>query len=229
MNWEAALCRQAIAEWRDRQILQASAMLNGCAGKAQVAFEAQLADARLIDAVWDPARFAYARLDELMRPAVESALPEFRRDAARELAALSTNFAALADALARADRIAWPQAPAPEPSSSSSAASPYDKRAAVRTKTPDRLLKLGQKALAQSPLGRGAAAVGERARNGLLATGSAAERLLQDRTGAHQRLRAAAAERVATQWMGRPGEQSVLGQIIILIDEVAASARTSTL
>ena len=229
MNLEAAMCRQAIAEWRDRQILGACAMLNSCAGRAQAAFEAQLSDARLTDALWDPAAFAHARIDELMRPAVQSAMATFLQEAARELAELSPTFDNLAEAFARSDAVVWPQALPPgrpdKPLGSSSDA----KATANWSKAPDRLLELGQ-ALGHLSVSRGVVAMGERAKSGLLAAGGAAERLIQDRTGAHQRLRDAATERVVMLWMGEAVDQeSVLGQLIAMIDDVAANARTTIL
>ena len=49
MDWELAMRRQAVTEWRDRQILAAHTMLNKCAQGARNAFEAQLAQATLLD------------------------------------------------------------------------------------------------------------------------------------------------------------------------------------
>ena len=60
-----ALRRQALAEWRDRQILELCRLLNVHALHARTAIEAELHDAGLIDSEWDPARFAHARLDRL--------------------------------------------------------------------------------------------------------------------------------------------------------------------
>ncbi len=58
--------------------------------------------------------------------------------------------------------------------------------------------------------------------------GSAADELLQDKLGLKNRLRSAAAQRIAQSWIGGSGEpKPVLAQLISLIDETTHAARMS--
>ena len=58
LDWQAALQRQALAEWRDRQVLASVRMLNRLSEEARRKFDESLAEASFKDTVWDPASFA---------------------------------------------------------------------------------------------------------------------------------------------------------------------------
>lgn len=212
MDWEAALRRQALAEWRDRQILAISGEFNGRAAEALAAFDAQVTSANLIDSVWDPAGFANGRIDQLLSQSVPAPLDKALKLAGKELAAISPAFAELAGALAWSEAITFPESataePADAPAPSTVAAEPSWRIASV-------------------PLVRRALDAGQWAAETLRDAGVSAERALQDRTGLYDRLRSAAQARIATTWMGSAGEpRPVMQQVIDLIDDVSLEART---
>ena len=216
-----ALRRQALAEWRDRQILELCRLLNDHAQHARTAFEAELHDAGLIDSVWDPARFADARIDRLLTATVRQALRQFLSQAADELAATHCSFAPFADALRKSEGFGFPQVSLEEGSG------PGTPEAVgmlpVNSGDPPRGRRLYQLA------GR-AKGAGKQATSALAKAGRRAGTIFQDRSGLHGRLRAAAVSRVGTQWMGSRGEpRPVLAQVISIIDDVAAEARMSTI
>ena len=108
MDWELAMRRQAVTEWRDRQILAAHTMLNNCAQGARNAFEAQLAQATLLDSVWDPAGFSNHRIDTLLHDSVINGVADYFASAGQELGSIDTLLAPLCQAMARAVGIALP-------------------------------------------------------------------------------------------------------------------------
>lgn len=110
MDWELAMRRQAVTEWRDRQILAAHTMLNKCAQGARNAFEAQLAQATLLDSVWDPAGFSNHRIDTLLHDSVITGIAECFASAGRELGSIDARLAPFGEAIARAEGIVLPLA-----------------------------------------------------------------------------------------------------------------------
>lgn len=217
-NWEMALRREALAGWRDRQILSACRLFNREAGRALAAFDGQIGDAGIRDTVWDPASFVSARIDHLLCESMPVALREFLAEASRELAQLDPTLQDFADALARSDAIAWPKIAAPIDTPVGTAASSV----AAHQET---LAAAGSFSVLRT-----AAHMAEQAGSALSWAGSAASRTLQDRAGLFDRLRVAASKHVQTRWMGGTGDpRPVLAQVIAMIDTVAAEARMSTL
>lgn len=218
MDWEIALRRQILGEWRDRQILAACETLNEVAQVAQQRFEAQLNEANLIDTVWDPARFATQRIDALLRDTVPQALKKFLEAAADELRGLDPAFASYADALARSEGFILPDClPMAE-------ALPAD----TGPKSSKKAMQLAGWGMFDFAIVQRARGAGERAATAIWEFGNAAERAIQDGAGLYARLRTAATQRISAQWMGGAGDpRPVLAQVIDLIDGVTGEARTN--
>jgi len=214
-----ALRRQALAEWRDRQIIAVCRMFNAYAQEALAAFEAQVQEANLIDSVWDPARFATGRIDSLLRASIPANLSVQLVLAGRELEAIDPSFAPFATALARSDAISLPEEECAELEPVSSPFKP------LPTEPANSRWAISEYAAIQH-----ARWIGGKVYDALQYAGTYAERTLQDRIGLYGRLRSAAADRITTRWMGGAGEpRPVLAQVIGMIDDVAAEARMSTL
>lgn len=213
MDWDILARRQGVTEWRDRQILQARVLLNEHAREARAAFEEGLAEATVLDSVWDPAGFAHARIDTALGQSMRPALTRFLDEAAAELILLDPAFAALAESMRTSGAVTLPLPPSlppPPPSLPSPAAETLKKGALYR--------------IADRVAGTATAALDYASQS--------ASWLLQDKVGLRERLREAAMERIAQRWTGSAapasagGERPVLSQIIALIDEVARNART---
>lgn len=211
---ELAISRQAVAEWRDRQILSAAALLNEKAIDARAAFDREVENATAAETIFNPAALANARIDALLSASLSESLPEFLGMAANELISIDQRLADVADALRRPDALALPLATVPLPASPETEAASADAGESDQPQTSKRGL-LGVPGM----LARRASSLADGA-------GSAADELLQEKLGLKNRLRAAAAQRVAESWMGGTGEpKSPLAQLVSLIDETTHAAR----
>lgn len=212
MDWELAMRRQAVTEWRDRQIMDARSLLNARAQAARNAFEAQLSQASVLDSVWDPAGFTNHRIDALMHEHISGGLAELFKNAAKELVSLDKRFARLGKALANGAGIILPAAAEPSaPSKTDATTAGADLPVA---NTDSWLVRLrGTVATTATSVANYAA--------------ETADWLVQDKVGLRDRLRFAATNRISNQWMGDIGEPlPVLAQMIAFIDQVAHEART---
>jgi len=230
LDWQAALQRQALAEWRDRQVLAAFRMLNTLSADARRKFDESLAEANLKDTVWDPASFADHRIDALLCATAPPALDQFLRAAGAELSIISEGFAAYGEALARSHGFSLPNSPANDQPTQSEGF-PSEQKYETEVPKPDGGQTTGSRwSFSGLALVRTVSALSGRATNAVRDVGVAAEREIQTRTGLYDRLRTAAAARVATRWMGSGGEpRSVLSQLIDLIDGVTGEARANLL
>lgn len=212
---ELAISRQAVAEWRDRQILSAAALLNEKAIDARAAFDREVENATAAETIFNPAALANSRIDALLGASLSASLPDFLGIAARELVSIDERLSEISDALKRPDAIVLPSASLPLPASTTEA---EDASAEVAEAAPMQPHKRG---LAGAP-----SMFARRAKSLAADAGSAADDLLQDKLGLKNRLRSAAAQRIAQNWMGGTGElKSVLAQLISLIDESTHAAR----
>lgn len=212
MDWELAMRRQAVTEWRDRQIMDARSLLNAHAQAARNAFEAQLSQASMLDSVWDPAGFTNHRIDALMHYHVSGGLADYFKNAAKELVSLDKSFTRLGKVLASGAGIKLPAAAEPRaPSKTDATTSDADLPVAD---TDSWLVRLrGTVATTASTVANYAT--------------ETADWLVQDKVGLRDRLRLAATNRISTQWMGDIGEPlPVLAQVIAFIDQVTHEART---
>lgn len=213
MDWELTMRRQAVTAWRDRQILAAHTMLNSSAQSARNAFEAQLAQATLLDSVWDPAGFSHHRIDALLHDSVKDGVSSCFASAGEELTCIDARLATLGEAMARAEGISLPLASQPSAPGEATA------QAALPTLPSETGL-----------LSRLRETVAYKANSLASYASETADWLVQDKVGLRDRLRYAAANRIATQWMGDIGDpQPVLAQMIATIDQVAYEARTELL
>lgn len=214
---ERAISRQAVAEWRDRQILAAAALLNQKSIDARAAFDREVDNATAAETIFNPATLANSRIDALLGASLSASLPDFFGIAARELVSIDERLSNIGDALRRPDAIALPLASPPLPASTTAI---EDASAGASEVEPAQPQKRG---LAGAP-----AMFARRAKSLADGAGSAADELLQDKLGLKNRLRSAAAQRIAQSWMGGTGEpKPVLAQLISLIDETTHAARMS--
>ena len=214
---ELAISRQAVAEWRDRQILSAAALLNQKSIDARAAFDREVDNATAAETIFNPATLANARIDALLGASLGASLPDFFGIAARELVSIDERLSDIGDALRRPDAIALPSASPPVPAPTTAI---EDASAGASEVEPAQPQKRG--------LGGAPAMFARRAKSLADGAGSAADELLQDKLGLKNRLRSAAAQRIAQSWMGGTGEpKPVLAQLISLIDETTHAARMS--
>lgn len=204
--------RQAVAEWRDRQMTAAAALFNLKAVDARAAFDRDLHDATARDAFF-PSALATTRIDALMTAALDQALPDFLSAAAQELVAISERLTTLSQGLGDAKldlpstasaTLEAASAPASEETPPPPAATPP---AAWLTDLPGRLRK--------------------QAAGVIDSAGAAADQLVNERLKLVDRLRTAAAKRIERAWMNDEAGCDPLSQLIGLIDETAHASRVS--
>ena len=209
-----AISRQAVAEWRDRQILAAAALLNEKSIDARAAFDREIETATAAETIFNASALANARIDALLCTSVGESLPDFLGMAGQELISIDPSLNAISDALRRADIIVLPLASAPL-----HASTVVDATSSVVSDSEQ-----------TQPQKRGIAGMSamlvKRASSLADGAGNAADELLQDKLGLKNRLRTAAADRIARNWMGGTGEpKSVLAQLVALIEETTHAAR----
>lgn len=204
--------RQAVAEWRDRQMTAAAALFNLKAIDARAAFDRDLHEATARDAFF-PSALATTRIDALMTAALDQALPDFLSAAAQELVAISERLTTLSQGLgdakldlpsAASATLEAASAPASEETPPPPAATPP---AAWLTDLPGRLRK--------------------QAAGVIDSAGAAADQLVTERLKLVDRLRTAAAKRIERAWMNDEAGHDPLSQLIGLIDETAHASRVS--
>lgn len=221
MEIDFLLRRQAVCEWRDRQLFQAVSTINSAAIKARADFDAQLEEAGFADTVWDPEAFAFGRIDALMSKHLAGPLEAFLTGAASELRLIEDRFAALAEALASSNAalvlpIGAAAPPEQAPVTAESGATPRVKPVAPESGF-QRLSGLVRE-------------WGSRASENIVSTAETVSKSVQDRTGLYDRLRRKAAERIKGAWMGDGGDPLPLkAQLIGLIEDVTSEARSINL
>ncbi|MEO6093251.1 MAG: hypothetical protein ABIT04_11825 [Novosphingobium sp.] len=227
MDVEFLLRRQAVTEWRDRHLFHAVSTINTAAIKARIDFDALLAEAALVDSIWDPSGFVFGRIDSLMRKHLTGKLDAFLAQAAEELRVIEARFDLLAEALtASASTLTFPEA-AIAPDESVSEAAQF--RLGANYTGGGILTNLRSLSLAvrDHSLARTARAWSTRASKSVATRAEAVGKSLHDRMGLYDRLRRKAAERIATAWMGDVGSPIPLkAQLLVLIDDVASEARS---
>lgn len=205
--------RQAVAEWRDRHIVASATLLNLKALEARAAFDRDLHDAKARDALF-PSTLATARIDALMKSALEVELPDFLSSAALELVAIHEKLGPISQGLAEA-RIEFP-GPAPaavdaplDVSEHADECDPPPAQGAWLSDISDRLR-------------RKAAGIADTAN-------AVADHVVTEKLRMVDRLRSAATRRIESAWMNEEAGAltSVQSQVIGLIDETAYACRIS--
>lgn len=196
--------------WRDHQVMSAYGIINAAAIAARQAFEAKVKDATFLDSAWDPRGFSHHRIDTLVSDALRAPLADFFNDAGSELASLSPSLAGLAKVLAGGDLVTFPAPVTPEVQPASEAGD-----------TPSTARDAGWLSAIGGAISNTAGSLASYA-------SETSDWLVQDKVGLRNRLRHAAAERIATAWMGESGEpQPVLAQVLLAIDVAANEAKVT--
>lgn len=218
MDLERAIKRQALAEWRDIQILGSASLVNLVATAARGAFEAQLVNDALRESLFTPTEWSSEHIDDLMRIALKPELEAFLATAADDLLAIDASLAQIAEALKREDAVCLPVRTEPE--------SELETPAVVDNSTVAAGEDQASTGLSWLTRIGGRVATGA---TGLATTATAAVNTVSpERLKQRTRLRSAALQRIDETWVGQAGEpDAVLAQVIGLIDQAAFSARTS--
>ena len=212
--------RQAVLSWRDELVLGIWRVVNRAGIEAKLGVEEHLAQAGIVDSLWDPANFTRERVDRVMRAAVLGGLEGIFIAAAEELRAIDVDYEALAGALLESLRVL--RLPAleetePDPSSSIPSAS---------TTAPGRLAGL-MSAVSGQQLVKSARDWSRWALEIVGEASDAASQKLQSETGLHDRLRRSAQARIDTAWMAPAGDPPpLLGQLISAVETVGSEARS---
>lgn len=223
MDIDFLIRRQAVTEWRDRQLFAAMSALNAAAMAARAEFEDHLKDAELLQSLIDPAGFVTDRIDAAMRGQLTARTEALLTDAAAELRALDTRLASLADALA--DSASALELPA----ASQGPAQPDTAQAAIIADAgPD--LSAPADPSPETGLSRAARDWGSRFVSGVTGVADTLSRTMQARGGLNDRLRRIAAARIDAAWMASTGDpRTIRTQLVSLIDDVAHEARSMNL
>lgn len=218
MDIDFLIRRQAVTEWRDRQLFAAMSALNAAAMAARAEFEDHLKDAELLQSLIDPAGFVTDRIDAAMRGQLTARTEVLLADASAELRALDTRLASLADALAGSgSALEFP----------ASAQPPLQRGAAETAKMAD--APPIPEVLAPGLL-RTARDWGNWFVTGATGVADTLSRTVQARGGMNDRLRRIAAARIDAAWMASTGDpRTIRTQLVSLIDDVAHEARSMNL
>lgn len=214
---ERAIKRQAVAEWRDLQILSAAALINLAATHARAAFERELVEGALLEALFNQTEWATDRIDAIMQAALKPEIETFWATAADDLTAIDQDLAQISEALKRGDALAMPAGDIAEEGGDLAG-----------------LLEADVGISAENPSQRGLGwltRIGGRFATGATGLATSATAVVNtaspERLKLTTRLRSAAGQRIDEAWMGQGAEpEAVLAQVIALIDEAAYSART---
>lgn len=211
---ERAIKRQAVAEWRDLQILNAAALINLAGIHARATFEQRLDDDALREALFNSAEWATGQIDAILGHALKVEIKAFWMGAAYDLALIDPSLSPISDALMREDALTLP-----------SHAESQLRKALKGAETATSAQPAQQGGLAWISRFGGRVATGA---TGLATTATAAVNTVSpDGLKLTTRLRSAAGQRIEEAWMGQGAEpDAVLAQMIALIDEAAYSART---
>jgi len=214
---ERAIKRQAVAEWRDLQILSAAALINLAGVHGRAAFAERLVDDALREALFNPSEWATGQIDAILRQALRPEIKAFWKGAAEDLASIDPSLSPIGEALKREDALRMPNDDEPDPEDEQGDLLETDAAVPAESAQP--------KGLGWISRFGGRVATGA---TGLATTATAAVNTASpDGLKLTTRLRSAAGQRIDGAWMGHGAEpEAVLAQMIALIDEAAYSART---
>lgn len=231
MNWRSAAQRQALVAWRDEQTLAAYRLLSAKTQEARAAFDRGLVDnASLLDTILNPVGFAEPRIDVQLRKVLPRALADFLDNAATGLADVAPEFAELAEAL-RQNTLILPQAQQTEldvmHSENAGGEAAGSKEQVITSNA------LGKRRTVRKSIEQLAVYAREAVKRGEKIFWRQADTIadtLQHKAGLWERARIAAHNRIGSHWLGETGEpQSVLSQLISIIEETTEIARNKTL
>ena len=216
--------RQSVVRWRDALILACWKVVNDAGVSARAAFESEIDQAGIYEAVVDPSGFARDRIDSVMRDGTVEPLRRTFASAAEGLREIDERFRPLADALENSFRtIALP------PPATTEADAVSEAQASPSPSFGDRLGSILSGITDRKPV-RHARDAGSKAFDLLSDAGDAASQLLQSGTGLHARLRGSAGDRVREGWMALSGDPApLMAQITEIVEKVGNEARSITL
>lgn len=219
MEIETLEKRQAVLAWRDELVLGIWRVVNRAGIEAKRGVEEHIAEAGIVDTLWDPANFTQDRVDGVMRAAVLGGLEGLFKGAAEELRAIDMDYAALADALV--ESLGVLRFPAPVVANTDLPSAPSSNSAA-----PSRLAGL-MAAVSRQELIKSAREWGTWALDLVGEASEAASQKLQSGTGLHDRLRRSAQAQIDTGWMASTGDpQPIMGQLLAVVETVGSEARS---
>lgn len=217
MNLDLLAHHHAVAEWRDRAILEAARMLNQAGTTCLAAFDGEISEASIVESAWDPASFANLRIDRAMLACLRVDLPALLTRAAQELARIvsaQTDF--VEGAREAADKLAWPEVQ--EEAGTTESLPEEESPAAASTSRVSRIGRLAQTLSTARFI----------AADTVVHLSGTASRSFKDRSGLDDRLRSAARRRITEGWMALISEpQSIMAQVIEIIDDRANLARSA--
>lgn len=230
MNVDFLIRRQAISEWRDRQLCAVIELLNGAGTAARSDLDQKLDGVDLKQAVFDAESYVKDHIDAAMRGRVNAALLPFVTSASDELSALDSRLRPLGEALKSSvlsTKLLIPDEPseASEPLEGPQMPAEQSRLASFTSRVAGAAKFVGELSAAKTVKEWGGEAV-----SGAANIAESISKALQDRTGLHDRMRRLGAERIDTVWMGKLGaSDSFQSQVFHLINDVANEARSSAL
>ena len=216
--------RQSVVRWRDDLTLACWRLVNEAAIAARGAFESEIDQAGIYEAIVDPSGFARDRIDSVMRERTVEPLRRTFAAGAEDLREIDVRFRPLADALENSfGTIVLPSPATTETEAFSEAP------ASPASSFGDRLTSMLSGLADREPV-RHARDAGSKAFDLLSDAGDAASQLLQSRTGLHARLRGSAGDRIRERWMASSGDPApLMAQITEIVEKVGNEARSITL
>lgn len=222
MDIELLEKRQAVLSWRDELMLGIWRIANRAGIEAKFALETHLANAGIVDALWDPAAFTRDRVDGAIRAAMRGGLEGLFAAAAEELRAIDFDYSELADALLESLRDLRTPANALIVSTTAAVTAPAAQSATSGGRLGGLIASVSSRELIQNAREWGSWALeiaGE--------ASEAARQKLQSGTGLHDRLRQAAQVRIDSQWTSTSGDNpSMVAQLMTAVETVANEARS---
>lgn len=217
--------RQAALSWRDDLIMAIWGIVNRAGMEAKRGVEERLAEAGIVETLWDPASFTRERVDGVMREMIVSELEKLFKGAAQQLRTIDPGYNALADALL--ESLTMLQLPSFE----------RDVQGEINVDAPNEpvtastgRLATMMETISNQGLVKSAKEWGSWALSMVGEASETASQKLQSGAGLHDRLRRSAQARIETAWMAPAGDPPpLMGQLIAVVEGVGNEARSMAL
>ncbi len=217
--------RQTTLSWRDDLMMAIWGIVNRAGMEAKRGVEERLAEAGIVETLWDPASFTRERVDGVMCEMIVSELEELFKEAAEQLRTIDPGYSALADALL--ESLTMLQLPSLKPDVEGEIK--VDAPHGPVTASTGRLATM-METISNQDLVRNAKEWGSWALSVVGEASEAASQKLQSGAGLHDRLRRSAQARIETAWMAPAGDPPpLMGQLIAVVESVGNEARSMAL
>lgn len=217
--------RQATLSWRDDLIMAIWGIVNRAGMEAKRGVEERLAEAGIVETLWDPASFTRERVDGVMCEIIVNELEELFKEAAEQLRTIEPGYSALANALLESLTMLQLPSLAPDVEGEIKVDAPHGPVTASTGRLAAMMETISNQDLVKSAKEWGSwalAVVGE--------ASEAASQKLQSGAGLHDRLRRSAQARIETAWMAPAGDPPpLMGQLIAVVESVGNEARSMAL